>query len=128
MDAGVKAMVNYRNSHGINAKVTDPRGGYVVMKIPMFGSKSLASAIMPSLAKSVGYVPVDKVEPTKSSLGVAEARKLKVSGTFTGVVVDATGLGLEPTFSPVIYDTNGRAIYGVKNINKDFAISQGMVC
>lgn len=28
MDTGIKAMVNYRNSHGINARVTDPRGGY----------------------------------------------------------------------------------------------------
>ena len=43
------------------------------------------------------------------------------------VVVDAAGLGLEGTFSPVIYDVNGRAIYGMRNIDKDFAISKGMV-
>jgi hypothetical protein len=36
-------------------------------------------------------------------------------------------MGLKPSFSPVIYDTNGRAIYGVSNINYDQAISQGMV-
>ena len=43
------------------------------------------------------------------------------------VVVDAAGLGFEGTFSPVIYDVNGRAIYGMRNIDKDFAISKGMV-
>lgn len=101
---------------------------YIVMKMPMFGTKGLASAVMPSLVKSVGYTPVEKVEPAKSTLGDTEVRKFKATaGTFTGVVVDASGLGLEPTFSPIIYDTNGRAIYGVKNIDKDFAISQGMV-
>ena len=46
---------------------------------------------------------------------------------YTGVIVDASGMGLKPSFSPVIYDTNGRAIYGVSNINYDQAISQGMV-
>ena len=49
------------------------------------------------------------------------------SAAFTGVIVDASGLGLEATFSPVIYDENGRGIYGMKNINPDFAISKGMV-
>lgn len=27
----------------------------------------------------------------------------------------------------MIYDTNGRAIYGVQNVDKDYAISQGIV-
>ena len=46
---------------------------------------------------------------------------------YTGVIVDASGMGLKPSFSPVIYDTSGRAIYGVSNINYDRAIERGMV-
>ena len=34
---------------------------------------------------------------------------------------------MEATFSPVIYDVNGRAIYGMQNIDKNMAISKGMV-
>ena len=34
---------------------------------------------------------------------------------------------MDPTFSPVIYDTEGRAIYGVDNLNYDKVISEGMV-
>lgn len=50
-----------------------------------------------------------------------------VKTAYTGVIVDASGLGLETTFSPAIYDTNGRIVYGANNINPDIAISQGMV-
>ena len=54
----------------------------------------------------------------------AETNQQKV---YTGVIVDASGLGLETTFSPLILDTNGRAIYGKHNIDPRIAISQGMV-
>ncbi|MBQ6758329.1 MAG: hypothetical protein IJP42_04490 [Selenomonadaceae bacterium] len=43
---------------------------------------------------------------------------------YTGLIVDATGLGLDETFSPVIYDIN---IYGVKNLQPEVIISMGMV-
>ena len=45
---------------------------------------------------------------------------------YTGVIVDASSLGLESTFSPLLLDTNGRAIYG-KHVDPRIAISQGMV-
>ncbi|MBQ4495381.1 MAG: hypothetical protein II968_06395 [Selenomonadaceae bacterium] len=43
---------------------------------------------------------------------------------YTGLIVDATGLDLDETFSPVIYDIN---IYGVKNLQPEVIISMGMV-
>ena len=49
-------------------------------------------------------------------------------GEYSGVIVDASGLGLTETFSPVIYDTNGRAVYGIENLQNDaLIISEGMV-
>ena len=36
-------------------------------------------------------------------------------------------MGTEETFSPVIYDTEGRAIYGIDNLNPDAVIENGMV-
>ena len=45
---------------------------------------------------------------------------------YTGVIIDASGLGLEPTFSPVIYDDGGRVIYGVENLQYDAVINEGM--
>ena len=99
-------------------------GSYTVrMAIPLYGVKSVAAVAVPEAQKTIlpeeapaiseNYTPAPEVQ--------AEA------ASYTGVVVDATGLGLEGTFSPVIYDVNGRAIYGMRNIDKDFAISKGMV-
>lgn len=100
---------------------------YVKMSIPMYGAaKSIAAAVMPEVTKNVVPAAPAVVEPKKSVLPKEEVKEIKKE-TFTGVIVDAGGLGLEATFSPVIYDENGRVIYGIANINQDFAISKGMV-
>ena len=90
---------------------------YVKMRMPLFGNDGLASAVLPSVTPS-----------TPAAFPAAgETYQGKVTGAYTGVVIDARGLGLEPTYAPVVYDENGRAIYGIKNIDGDFAISHGMV-
>ena len=45
----------------------------------------------------------------------------------TGIIIDARGYNLEPTFSPLIYDEAGNIIYGKDNVDKEKAISQGLV-
>ncbi len=105
----------------------DDGGYYVMMSLPMFGEKqSVASAVLPEATKDIGTEPAPKVDEKTTPLTKEEVKEVR-SVIYTGIVVDASGLGLEATFSPVIYDTNGRAIYGMKNINKDYAISKGMV-
>ena len=99
-----------------------PDGAYrVVMSMPMYGSQGLASAIMPAIRDNTPPTPPPPV------ISATITTQIQMGGTYTGVIVDAGGMGLKPSFSPVIYDTNGRAIYGVSNINYDQAISQGMV-
>ena len=99
-------------------------GSYTVkMSIPLYGVSSVAAATIPEVHKDV--LPQ---EAPKISEDFVPAPEVKAeAASYTGVIVDAAGLGLEGTFSPVIYDVNGRAIYGMRNIDKDFAISQGMV-
>ena len=99
-----------------------PDGAYrVVMSMPMYGSQGLASAIMPAIRDNTPPTPPPPV------ISATITTQIQMGGTYTGVIIDASGMGLKPSFSPVIYDTNGRAIYGVSNINYDQAISQGMV-
>ena len=99
-----------------------PDGAYrVVMSMPMYGSQGLASAIMPAIRDHTPPTPPPPV------ISATITTQIQMGGTYTGVIIDAGGMGLKPSFSPVIYDTNGRAIYGVSNINYDQAISQGMV-
>jgi len=49
------------------------------------------------------------------------------TNSFTGLIIDARSLGLETTFSPVIYDETGKPVYGIKEIDAGLAMTQGMV-
>ena len=99
-----------------------PDGSYrVVMSMPLYGAQGLASAVMPAIRDMTPPMPPPPV------ISATITTQIQMSGTYTGVIIDASGMGLKPSFSPVIYDTSGRAIYGVSNINYDQAISRGMV-
>lgn len=45
---------------------------------------------------------------------------------FTGLVIDARGLAARPAMSPKIVDENGREVYGSMNVDRQYAIQQGM--
>ena len=97
---------------------------YVMMSVPLYGKKSLASVALAEVSRNLRYEEFEEVGET--SLPKKEVRAIRKS-TYTGVVVDADNLGLEPTFAPVIYDINGRIVYGLQNLDYDLAVSNGMV-
>lgn len=95
-------------------------GSYqVTMEVNLFGVNSVAAAIadklapaaiLPEPAPSLSYTPPSQIMPS-----------------YTGVVVDARGLGLERVMSPRIYDETGRIIYGNMYIDPDMVVRRGMV-
>ena len=133
-DLMVKSDVVKRNIAGTlkGAKIIsegeNPDGSYyVVMQVPLYGSAgSLASAAFSNFLSGIEHAAPPVVNRAETPLPQETVQSID-NTNYTGVVIDADGLGLEPTFSPAIYDTNGRAIYGVENINPDFAVSEGMV-
>ncbi len=48
------------------------------------------------------------------------------SDTFTGMVVDARGLSVQPAMAPKILDENGREVYGSAFVSREFAVHKGM--
>lgn len=92
-------------------------GSYkVVIAVNLYGEGSLAD------------IALNQVKPDRIvDFPQAAAPQYSTGSPYTGVVVDARGLGLEATFSPRIYDENGRIIYGNMYIDTNLAISQGMV-
>ncbi len=48
------------------------------------------------------------------------------SGAFTGLVIDARGLGIVPAMAPKIVDEAGKEIYGSAYVNRQFAVKWGM--
>ena len=130
-DLMIESDVVKRNVSGllVGAKIIEENmlsdGSYIVkMRVPLYGkSGSVASAVLPVVMNDKPQ-PVQKAE--RNNIPQPEAEKIQ-SENYTGVIVDAGGMNLSPTFSPVIYDENGRDIYGAKNIDADFAVREGMV-
>ena len=112
-----------RGAQIVDEHPNEDGGYYVKMRVPIYGVGGIASAIVPEISPE-NKKPFEAVE--KSSISPTEVKKIKNSD-YSGVVIDASDLGLKPTFSPVIYDTNGRAIYGVENLDPDKIIERGMV-
>jgi len=46
--------------------------------------------------------------------------------TFTGLIVDARGLGIRPAMAPKILNEDGKEVYGSAWINREWAVREGM--
>ena len=89
---------------------------FATVRVPMFGPRSVASAV---------FVPNEKTEPfpkPKFPQPVSAG-----SGGYTGLIVDCSERTLEKAMSPVIKDDAGQPIYGYKNLEYDKVVAQGMV-
>ena len=49
------------------------------------------------------------------------------TGVVTGLIVDATGLGLRPAMAPKVLDESMNEIYGSKFVSREYAVDIGMV-
>jgi hypothetical protein len=45
---------------------------------------------------------------------------------FTGLIVDARGLGVKPAMAPKVLNEDGKEVYGSAWINRDWAVREGM--
>lgn len=104
---------------------TEDGGYYVKMRVPIYGvGESIASAVFPSIMPTT---PQPFSPPSLEILPPPVIQEVQRT-EYSGVIVDASGLGLTETFSPVIYDENGRAVYGISNLQNDATIiERGMV-
>lgn len=46
---------------------------------------------------------------------------------FTGLIIDARGLGLRPAMAPKVLDENGNEVYGTGYVSRDYAVQIGVV-
>ncbi len=50
----------------------------------------------------------------------------KDGGPYTGLILDAIGIGAKPSLVPVVVDESGEAVYGPAFVSREFAVSRGM--
>ena len=101
--------------------------GTVEVTIAMSLRGGFAQLILP---KDIKQVPEIKTIPP-STPAPLEAEKVGEIPTFapaiyTGLVVDARGLGARPAMSPKILDESGQEVYGSAYVSREFAVQQGM--
>lgn len=88
----------------------------VIVGINMRGG--LTEAVIP---QSTPFNP-QPVTPTAPQATPAQP----ASQSWSGLLVDATGLGARPAMSPKILDPAGNEVYGSAMVSREYAIQQGM--
>jgi hypothetical protein len=67
-------------------------------------------------------LPKTPLTPPTSLTGSASPGQL-----YTGLIVDARGLGVKPAMAPKILNEDGKEVYGSAWISRDYAVREGMV-
>jgi len=93
----------------------------VRVRMPLYGN--LSQIIIPaSIEKRKDLRPP---EAPASPAPVAAAPAAPPMA-YTGLVVDARGIQARPAMSPRIFDEDGKEVYGSANVDREYAVQQGM--
>lgn len=103
----------------IKAAANDPMGVDPSMVSPeLIASDELAAALYGETAPPV---------QTMASAAETTLPAVTTSGSYTGVIVDATGLGADRALWPRLLDQDGSVLYGNYDLSDDFLYNEGAV-
>ena len=107
----------------LHRKVIRGKGkGPVLQTIVVFklrGKDGLGKYLMPRLRKKRITKGIKKLQPLP--------KKFTYDKEHTGLIVDASGLGIEAGMSPKILSLNGAEVYGTIKASSDYVIKNGIV-
>lgn len=86
--------------------------GSVEVTVGMKLTGALADALLPKTPPA----PPTGIVTTPGAAGQA----------FTGLIIDARGLGIRPAMAPKVLNEDGKEVYGSAWINRDWAVREGM--
>jgi len=97
----------------------------VRLRMPLYGN--LSQIVVPlAIEKRKAVVPPVPVAPAPAPPAPAVTAPPPAPVVYTGLVIDARGIGARPAMSPRIYDEEGKEIYGSANVDREYAVQQGM--
>ncbi|HLZ20032.1 MAG TPA: hypothetical protein VKO67_10475, partial [Smithellaceae bacterium] len=101
----------------------------VTMRMPLYGD--LSRVVLPAALDKKKDVPPPapapaSVAPAPAPAVTAPAPVAPVPAAYTGLVVDARGVSARPAMSPRVYDEDGKEVYGSANVDREYAVQQGM--
>jgi hypothetical protein len=93
----------------------------VRIRMPLYGN--LSQIIIPASIEKRKDVRPPEVPAAPAPVAAAPAAPPL---TYTGMVVDARGIQARPAMSPRILDEDGKEVYGSANVDREYAVQQGM--
>jgi hypothetical protein len=115
-----------RGAKAVNQEYLSDGTVEVTMRMPIPGDFSkviILRAVEKRPEVTPPAPPVPAVAPPAAPAAPAPAPAPVV---YTGMVVDARGLQARPAMSPKIMDESGKEVYGSMNVDREYAIQQGM--
>ena len=105
-----------------NFRVVDTRymsSGDVEVDVEVPLSGVLTDALLPTMGQPM---PVGQGFPMDPS-----GYSLPQNVVFTGLIIDARGIGARPAMAPKILDENGNEVYGTGYVSREYAVQIGVV-
>jgi hypothetical protein len=97
----------------------------VTLRISLYGNGNLAKIIMPSAIANPPAPPAPSI-PEAPVPAVTAPAAPPAPVAYTGMVVDARGIQARPAMSPRVFDEDGKEVYGSANVDREYAVQQGM--
>ena len=126
------------------AQVVDTRdlgGGAVEVTVAIPATGEFADLLMPKApaprrppgavqvalpVPAVVTAPPQAPQPPPAAAAPTPDRPKPLAPAYSGLVVDARGLGIKPAMAPKIVSEGGQEIYGVSVVDRNWVIQQGM--
>lgn len=98
----------------------------VRLRMPLYGNLSQIMVPLAIEKRKLVPQPAPAAPAPPAPAVTAPPAPAPAPVTYTGLVVDARGIGARPAMSPRIYDEDGKEVYGSANVDREYAIQQGM--
>ena len=123
INSSVSGMV--RGAQVVKTEYMSDGTAEVTLRISLYGNGNLAKIIMPSAIANPPAPPAPS-EPIVPVPAVTAPAAPPAPVAYTGMVVDARGIQARPAMSPRVFDEDGKEVYGSSNVDREYAVQQGM--
>lgn len=107
----------------------------VTVRMPLYGDLSRIvmpmaiekrKDVTPPVPAPPAPAPAPAPAPEVTAPTPAPAPAPPASIAYTGLVIDARGIQARPAMSPRVFDEDGKELYGSANVDREYAVQQGM--
>jgi hypothetical protein len=120
-------ITNYSTSDDvIMTKVGGMIKGAKVIKLEYMSDGTVEVTVEMDLNKGFSQLVLPQDIKQVTIVKPMVANNVNAEGFFSGLIVDARGLGVRPAMAPKILDENQKEVYGSAFVSREFAVQQGM--